>query len=442
MTAMVSFDVDRYLDRIPDLTRQIERADNVEECEAIQQTIHDLFKDINGFIRTSEGQVRAELNGLATKIDAVVNAGLPREFTETVQGAVPWVADVRNCQGLLTTKYNKVLADLRRLAGDIKVALSAPAQQLVIDAFLALYRKSGELREKHGYIEEERAAANSYLGGYRAWKSLLADAGQIYGEAQNARDNYGNDFFVRELNRVFGEIHNNFEARKLEALLDHENAELEINKVSASIETWLREQRQAFLKRKEAYEGALGSKIHVEQQSLRTNFDPFDPVGSFEKLYQEIFEKIQERITAVDHELKRDRNDALYASRILGNSADEGMTLITSILGEFQTVRNTASTETIRDAAQFDMLANRFAEVNKALKDVELALRGISPKKDPSPHEAVILAVLGDPRGVDLRDVIMKFVEAGGEEFSLDALMQLVQGLFQKNQIMVRISKR
>jgi len=77
MTAVTGFDADRYLDRIPDLTRQIERAENVEECEAVQQTIHELFKSINGFIRTSEGQVRAELSGLVSKVDAVITSGLP-----------------------------------------------------------------------------------------------------------------------------------------------------------------------------------------------------------------------------------------------------------------------------------------------------------------------------------------------------------------------------
>jgi hypothetical protein len=247
---------------------------------------------------------------------------------------------------------------------------------------------------------------------------------------------------VQQSDRIFASIHDNFEARRLEALLNHEDAKLEISKVSASIETWLREQRQAFLKLKEAYETALGSKIQVEQQVLRTNFDAFDPSGSFEKLYQEVFEKVQDRSTAVDRELKQDRNDALYVSRILGNNVDAGMALVNTTLERFQAVRNAISTEAIRDVAQFDALAARFAEINKALKDIELALRGVSPKKDPSPDEQAILALLEDPRGLDLRDIIMRFVQASAEEFSLGSLMQYVQSLFQKNQITIRVSKR
>ena len=82
------------------------------------------------------------------------------------------------------------------------------------------------------------------------WKALLIEAGRVYTDAKNARDNYSNETFIQQLEASFSNIHKDFTERKLEALLSSEDYKIEIGKVSSSIEGWLRERRQDFLKLK------------------------------------------------------------------------------------------------------------------------------------------------------------------------------------------------
>ena len=197
-----------------------------------------------------------------------------------------------------------------------------------------------------------------------------------------------------------------------------------------------------FLNLKGNYEKSLGEKILVDQQVLRTNFDHFDPEGSFEKLYQEVFEKVNQKNDAVEIQLKQLKNDGLYASRILGNNVDDALKLINDAEETIQSVKKITNIKSIRDLGEFETIPDQYVLINEFMKNIEIELRGANPKKEISPEEIQFYNMLDDPRGQDLRDIVMKFVESKGDAFTLSTLIQNIQSLFQKNQITIKINKR
>ena len=175
MAIIVGFDSDLYLSKILELSRRINAIEDIEDCEKAKQDVNDVFKDINGFVRQSEGKLKADLSELINKIEGIISPGLPRELNDIVQGAVSWVSDLGSCQGLLTTKLNKNLTDLRRIAGEAR-GISNPSTQIslsIYDSFIDFYQKVSALREKFRILDEDRIAANSYLNGYRSLESII-----------------------------------------------------------------------------------------------------------------------------------------------------------------------------------------------------------------------------------------------------------------------------
>jgi hypothetical protein len=101
------------------------------------------------------------------------------------------------------------------------------------------------------------------------------------------------------------------------------------------------------------------------------------------------------------------------------------------------------STEIIENEEKWKLVKEKIKEIKFSFEEVDKSRRGILSKESPSAEEAKILEMISDdPRGTDLNDIVMKSVEQKGEKFNLSELMTMIQDLFQKNHVILKILKR
>jgi len=144
----------------------------------------------------------------------------------------------------------------------------------------------------------------------------------------------------------------------------------------------------------------------------------------------------------LEQELERYRTEILYAEQVVGADVSEPSEQVRQARDELARVKGQVNDACVRQEECFAALGDALSGLGAATQEVSQSIRGILRKRAPTPEEEAILDVLQDPRGTDFSVVIASRLAAGGDGFSLDALMRAITSLFKKNQIIIRLEKR
>ena len=373
----------------------------------------------------------------------MLRASLPADLTRPLKSDVGWVSELVQCQALLKDKYQRGSTTFRSVESQVTTAWNAwtAASSNDPEALLALYEANlttqSELKEAQAGLE----AAKGYLRSYVAWSNVLNVASRAYREATGCAVSYKEDRFQLELDVIFREIADRFQKKRLEALPDHEIYAEQIQEVQARIDTWLRDRRDKFMEAKRFYEETL-KDFGVARFNLRAAFDTFDPETSRSNLYSEVLEKTLQHVQVLEQELERYRTEILYAEQVVGADVSEPSEQVRQARDELARVKGQVNDACVRQEECFAALGDALSGLGAATQEVSQSIRGILRKRAPTPEEEAILDVLQDPRGTDFSVVIASRLAAGGDGFSLDALMRAITSLFKKNQIIIRLEKR
>jgi len=444
LKGIVGFDEDFYKEEISKITVSInEKIENEEDCEIIQEKIYAQFRNINGFIQNKEGKTSSELSDMLENIQLVFKQGIPSLITQSIEGNVPCISDLNGLRIMIMTKYNSVFKELRNLAALInKLLEDRGSERFGLKTFIKFFNRNIELKGEFRNCKEELVATNSYYTKLEDWNKLVRITNDIFLKAQTCKGLYNNPLFLDELGKIFNNIEINFLEKKLEGLVDHEVFSIEIEEVGKKIEVWQRSQRETFLSEKEKYQEML-LKIQVVERMLRQNFDIYDPKGSFEKLYEEIYEKIKkESINTITKDLKDFNNEILYSINILEKDLSELKGRVEKTKNGFQIIKKQFSIDTIKNFKEFDSFCNKVMQLIEHIREIEKNLRGVITREQATKDEEEILQIMKDPSGEDLKKVIIKYAEKNPERFNLSLILELIVSLFRKNQIIMKIIKR
>jgi len=437
------FDGERFTATATRLAKQVTACDDIETLEEYQAQLARLRDVLPQFSKKWASKIQVNFAKIRHATGQVLRASLPADLTRPLKSDVSWVSELVQCQALLKDKYQRSSTTFRSVESQVTTAWNAwtAASSNDPEALLALYEVNlttqSELKEAQAGLE----AAKGYLRSYVAWSNVLNVASRAYRDATGCAVSYKEEQFQLELDGIFGEIGDRFQKKRLEALPDHEMYAGQIQEVQARIDTWLRDRRDKFMEAKRFCEETL-KNFGVERFNLHAAFDHFDPETSRSNLYSEVLEKTLQHVQVLEQELERYRTEILYAGQVVGADVSEPSEQVRQARDELGQVKGQVNDACVRQEECFAALGDALSGLGAATQEVSQSIRGILRKRASTPEEEAILDVLQDPRGTDLSVVIASRLAAGGDGFSLDALMRAITSLFKKNQIIIRLEKR
>lgn len=437
------FERERFQATVSRLTKDVSACSDVEKLEECQAELSELREVLVRFVKKWERAIQTQFDQIRQETGTVLRASLPADLTRPLKGDVNWVGELVQCQALLKDKYQRSAAAFRNVENRVTTAwnawTNAPPNDPV--ALVALYEANLAAQSELKEAQSELEAAVAYLRSYVAWSNVLNIASRAYREATGCEISYQEEQFRQALDVIFGEIADQFQKRRLEALPQHEMFADQIKEVQDQIDAWLRNRRDSFMEAKRFYEETLKA-VGVERFNLHASFDPFDPQTSRGNLHSEVLEKTLQRVQSLEQELERYRTEALYAGQVVGADIPETSVRIVQARDELTQVKQQVHDQCVQQPECFAARAEVLSGLVAAIQGIEQNLRGVLQKRPPTTEEEAVLDVLQDPRGTDLAVVIASQLAAGGSEFSLDFLMEKITSLFKKNQIVIRLEKR
>lgn len=439
---IINFNDEIYTKNISEINRKIIGIENIEDCETIREEIHLQFKKMNGYISKYEGNIEYDLSQILDELKLIKSEGSPKNLIQDIEGQVSWVVDLNELRQMILSKYNKVFKNIRELSISVDELLETKKNlEFGANSFIHLYKESLNIKKIDEAYKRELNAAKIYFEKFEEWLQLLRTTNKIFSDAQRCKELYNIPLFIEELNKVFKGIKKNFNERKLEGLADIEIFLGEIDKIEKEINKWESEQRGSFLNKKEEFQKKL-QQINISEYNLRTNFDTYDPSGSFDKLYDEVFEKTVNTISELENSIGYSEKEILYSINILDEKLDDYKNEISKLIKGFMQLKNEFNRGILKNANQYESFCQKFKEIAKSYNKVRADLRGIINPKPVNKEEEDIIKLLKDSNDLDLKEVIMKLSDKKRKVFDLSSTLELIGNLFKKNQIIVKIILR
>jgi hypothetical protein len=436
------FDDDWFLTEAAQIKEKVRACDDTEMLEEYQVRLQQLRDTLNQFSKQWAAKIDVNFENIRHVAGQMARAGLPAELSRPLKSDVSWVGELAQCRALLEDKYQRCYSAFRSVEKRVTSAwstwTSAPPNDP--EALVLLYRENRAAQSEIEEAQTSLEAAKGYLRGYSAWSNVLNAASRAYRDALGCETSYKEERFRQALDAVFGEIIEQFQKKRLEALPNHEMYADKFQEIQDQINEWLRGRRESFMQAKRFYEETLKA-FGVDRHNLRAAFDSFDPNTSRGNLYSEVLEKTVQYVQSLEQELRRYHTEILYAEQVIGTDVSEPSGRLEQARNELQRVKGQVQDECIRQEECFTVLGERLTALRTTIRDVVNSLRGIRQKRTPTSEERDILDLLEDPRGTDLRVVITSRLAEESDEFSLDELMQAVTSLFKKNQVIIRVEK-
>lgn len=439
---IINFNEEIYTRDISKINGKFIKIENIEDCESMREEIHLQFKKMNGYISKYEGNIEHDLLHILDKLKLIKLEGPPKNLIQDIEGQVSWVVNLNELRQMILSKYNKVFSNMRELSILVSGLLDAKNNQdFGVSSFIYLYKESVNIKKFYETYKGELNAAKSYFEKFEEWLQLLRNTNKIFSDAQRCKEQYNILLFLEKLNEIFKNMKENFDKRKLEGLADIEIFSGEINKIGEDINKWESEQRGSFLNKKENFQKKL-QQINISEYNLRTNFDTYDPSGSFDKLHDEVFEKVVKVINELENKINYSEEEILYSINILDEKLDDYKIKISKLKKDFKQLKKDFNREILKNANQHESFCQKFKELATSYNIVRADLRGIINPKPINKEEEDIINLLKDSNTLDLKEVIMKISEKKKKIFDLSSILELLGNLFKKNQIIVKIILR
>jgi len=442
LSEVPEFTSEEHFAKADRIDSQAQAARDVEVLEDLQAEAIGLSRVVAQFVKSDGSRISGELEAKLREITELVGLGVPDELKRDLEGDVPWLTEMDKCRLLLVNKYSNVIGAFKEVGRRLEDARRIwESAHWNAETYMQLFHgfREGVFQLKRE--QDELKACKTYLSSYRFWTRVIREASGVQRDAANLEVNYENPTFSGEVKAVFDRMEHELTERRLEALADHEIFLTEIQTLSRQSHDWLRNSREQFMKLKGDLENGL-REAGVGRYALAASFDIYDPEGSLQRLQVEALKSLQHRLSSLKDELSGRRSAALYASRILGRDVQAGLALASELSQDLNEIEASLSIDTIANTDAFGEVVNRLQELGEGLSKLDSALKGILMREEPSEEERKLLDLLDDPRGVDFAELVMEFLEAEGDEFTLEALMGHVKGLYTKNQIGIRLFKR
>jgi hypothetical protein len=400
--------------------------------DAAQRKLHELQVRLDEFIKGKGREVANQLAGMAGELERRKDELQPRELEQPVTGSVGFERHVDDQRKQLQRQFRQLSQKWERLR-ETTVQMQRQAQGAVDEKVLcALITKRDELYTNKQQLDMELKNLKPYLTGLQHWREVVA-------KATGLRERLESDSPLRQRldEDVTTAIMENFATRQLEALLDWERFEADVDAIKAEIDAEENRRRSEFHQNKEKYEQALGQLI--PQRMVQATFDPKDPEQSYQVLYQGVLQKLQTWLNEQREVAQRVLDEFGYLIRERGIQANQEHGDAQRVLQDLQEAARRLNQELVQDLDEFQRYCNELLGIHERLQKVRGELdKKRAEKIPPTDEEGKLLEVLTIQRR-SLEEVRRQLPSEG---ITVNDLFEWLKELYRKGHIEIEVRKR
>lgn len=399
------------------------------------------------FVRQKSEQLSKELRQWANELHTM-RVKLPTsELERRVELGIrlaEWLDDQRR---RLHKDAQKLASDLQRAEDETerlaeqmeRVRASEELQPALKRLIELLSEVNKETKENLSQRAEELHALTD---GLKAWKALASEADEL---RLRIPERYG-DLRQRWDEWVEG-VMEHFAEKQRDALRDHERFEYDLREIQSELAKRAQGERDEFGKLAKSYEQQL---MGITDAHLSTPYDPEDPEGSYERLADEVLQKLSGEVSKLGEFLRQDEARIAFLRVIRGLQTSDLEKMWGELEAKLNGLAQGVNLEVIKAFRKGD---KRLTEICEALRQWRSQLgelrKKINDADKPLTLDADEEAFLKLVREVAQRerDGVIWLVHLWeayfrGGVFPPEKLLELVERLYRKGWIDIRLSEQ
>jgi len=433
------------------LVRHVESLRDRFSPELDEETLEELSVEIGRVEADVTALVNRKRQTLLDKLTTQVQEVQQRigtlnratELEEDVPVGLDFRRHLMDLQETLQDKRRKLTGDLNKVYQQLKGLHDRAAVSLEMAALPGFYQEYTRATGKLSQLSEQANQLDRERKGLITWFKLLKESDQIYKSLSTMPD-----LRARLTDEVVRDIRRNFTRRGLDALAeDAEHFRAQFDEITRERDSRVAAGHEAFGEVKQRYRNWLAA-MGVERSDFPARYSPVEHELSYEDMYQQAkslavghLDQLTERLESLDLDLRKAR---LIHFQKLAQKERTTLADLENQRADLQTALDVAREWLLHvDLAQaedLDEQAKSIAGIGQALDEGDKAIRGLILRPIPpqSPEEQKVMSLLSGRRDADLTELVL----SAGDELDLTGLVTGLVGLYQGNQIAIKVHKR
>lgn len=431
------------MDRVGELNNRF--APELEE-EALEELANDIRRaeaDVAALVGRKRQAVLEELCRSCDGIEQHV-ASLDQmcEFDSDIPAGLDFRRHLVDLQVVLRQSRRKLKADLVAADNQLR-ALHGRAAAIDASSLAAFYADCSRVKAELSGLTARVQALVRQRQGFLEWLKLLKESDLLYTSLATMPD-----LRSRLTDGVVRDIMRNFTQKGVRALT--EDAEVfrnQFDDIARERDARVAAGNEEFGSTKQRYRQWLAS-MGVERPEVPARYSPVEHEQSYQDLYSQTrvvavshVEGLRARAGQLDLDLRKARRIHLQKMTDSERDALAGLEQKrTRVVAELDAVSSWLGKVDLAQATDLDEYASRIAAVRSALAELDEQIRRLilRPVPPATASEQRLATILADRREVDLTELVLRV----GDDMDLDELMAALRGLYQGNQVTIKIQKR
>ncbi len=425
------------------IERLDEAADDEEELDELEALLVDLEQRLGNALSACRESLRQDLNGMVLEVErAVIDLRRASVLDRTVEGQVAFVMHLNELRQKLSDQRRKLAVRYEVLKEDLKQAIAQAGGGPVAET-LTLHQSLQEGTAQRESLAEERQHLSEQTHHLECWITLLQDTDRLFNALERTPD------LQRELTReVIPQIRVHLTKQRLGGLDAWETFQAKVRAVEEELEKRRRHGNERFGEVKEEYEAFLRA-IDVRNYRPTTRYTYGEDEGSYQDLYREVKTKVNERLEEIGGDLQQNGVDLLKAEHVQ-ELAPEHRPVVERVKKQIEEARE--QLKSLRHALTIPLIESAGDELAAYSKRVQtVAQVAVASREELGPilytprelseAEQDLLDAFGRRSNVDPTDLFV-LLRREGRDLDWPELIELIDHLYRKNRILIRMSRR
>jgi hypothetical protein len=439
----------RHHEKVLDELIALTHAEDEAQWDEARYKLGQAIAALKEFVRQKSEQwgkeLRQQASALHTMRVKLPTSELERKVELGIRLA-EWLDDQRR---QLHKEAQKLASDLQRaedeterLAEQMERVRASEELQPALKRLTELSELLSKVKETTENLSQRVEELHALTDGLKAWKALASEADEL---RLRIPERYGD--LRQSWNEWVEGVMEYFAEKKQDALRDHERFEYDLREIQSELAKRAQGERDEFGKLAKNYEQQL---MGITDAHLFTRYDPEDPEGSYERLADEVLQKLSEVVGKLGEFLRQDEARIAFLRVIRGLQTSDLEGMWGELEAKLNGLAQGVNLEVIKAFRNGD---KRLAEICEALRQwisrrSELRKK-INDADKPLTLDADEEAFLKLVREVAQRerDGVIWLVHLWeayfrGGVFPPEKLLELVERLYRKGWIDIRLNER
>lgn len=415
-----------------------------EALEELAVEIGRVEADVIALVNRKRQTLLDELTEQVQEVQQRIRAlNRATELGEDVPPGLDFRRHLMDLQEALRKKARKLTSDLNRGHQQLKDLHDQAAAGLEVTGLPNFYQEYTQATVKLGQLIEQADQLDREQKGLIAWFKLLGESDLLYKSLSTMPD-----LRTRLTDEIVREIMRNFTQRGLDALAeDSEHFRAQFDEIIRERDTRVAAGHEAFGEVKQRYRQWLVA-MGVERSDFPAHYSPVEHEQSYQDMIQQVrslaighLDHLAERLKALDLDLRKARR--IYFQKFTDEERPVLADLETrraDLQKALEAAREWLLTADLYQTGDIDERADAIAKIGATLDEVDKAIRQLilRPVPPQTPEEQKVMSLLGTRRDADLTELVL----SAGDELDLTGLMAGLIGLYQGNQVSIKVQKR